>query len=291
MKKVNKLYLTLTICLLLGTYASAQQFVSSSTRDISNKHLAEFSENDLMGKVASIEVYLCSENDLIQSCSDTATWNSNPEYVIFIKGENSVKSYSFTSEISLVIYDLLVYSEEYSEENYLYEIVKIILKLLEKKGDINEIRYEQVGDSKYGYWIYYWLHYYVRHEYGYQSFINQNIIYSPVSVLHLYPLQSRNLWNEKIVKWQYATYGRQSHAFNIYPLEDSEKANKYLLLESIFENNTIRYDLILKYKGEYHFYLSMGSFPALVSEFGKLYKGSDFLNIVKGLCLIDMFYR
>lgn len=281
--KINKICFTFMV-LLLGVYASAQQSTSSVKKTINN-------QDNLIGKVNSLEVYLYSENDLMQYDSDTVIWYSNPEYVLFIKENDSVNSYSFTSELSLAVYELLARTKKYGEEKNLCEIMKIILELAERKEDINEIKYEQVDNNRYGYWIYYWFKYYVQHKHESIFCVNQNIQYSPVSILHLTPLKTQSLWNKKAEKWQHVTYGEKSRGFNIYSLKNSDHPNGCFLLESLFDNNITCYDLILKCEGEYSFYLPMGSFSALVNEFGKLYEVRDFLDIVRILCLIDMFYK
>lgn len=283
MKITIKLYLTIII-LLLGAYTSAQQLTASDLSIIYNTPLTEFNKRYLIGKIASIEIYLYSENDFIVSDSGPTQWSSNPEYIIFIKEKKKIKAYSCTSELSAAIYDILSYSEKYKCKKHLNEIKKVILKLIEKKGEVHEIIYEQNDDCIYAYWI----SHYVRHKKRTNFFfINRHISYSPVFILHLSPIQERDTWNEWIVKWQTAIYGRKSHTSHIYSLGDSKNL---LLLQSIFENHTVYYDLILKCNDKYYFYLATEAFTALVKEFSKLHKVDDFLNIVKVLCLINPHY-
>lgn len=286
----NKLYITLTLC-ILGTYISAQKLMTPKIKIEGKEHSVELTNEHLIGKAAAIEVYIYSENDLTQSSSDTITWwSSNPETIIFIKADNLVKSYSFSSELSFAIYDLFTHFEKNGEEKELFEIINSLLELLKEKENVNEIKYETVGNERYGYWIFYWFHYYLKHDYGYWNPNNQNIAYSPVSIFQLSSHADSESWNKKVMNWQQTTYGRISDFFHIYSLNNSALSDKCLLLESIFENNVIRYDLILESKGTCYFFLPMNSFHALFLEFSQMFEMNSFLKILKALCLIDMFY-
>lgn len=286
----NKLYITLTLC-ILGTCISAQKLMMPKIQIEGKEYSAELTNEHLIWKTTAIEVYIYSENDLTQSCSDTITWwSSNPETIIIIRADNTVKSYSFSSELSFAIHDLFTYLEKNGKEKELSEIINSLLELLKKKGGVNEIKYETTGNERYGYWIFYWFHYYLKHDYGYWNPKNQNMTYSPASTFQLSSLADSESWDRKVMNWQQTTYGRISESFHIYSLNSSVISDKYLLLESIFENNIIRYDLILESKGTYYFFLPLNSFHALFLEFNRMFEISDFLKILKTLCLIDMFY-
>lgn len=281
------------LLLMLSTYLSAQHnsTLSQSEKKTSDIYPVKFEVEYLIGDFDSVKVYLYDENDIMNySSMDTIVWYSHPSSRIFIKkGKENVKSYSFESELSFAIYDLLDSAEEFGTPKTIKNVKSFIPILIQQHKDDKDIRYEYINGDKYSYWIYYWLHFYKLHDYGYLPPTAQNTRYSPVNILDLHPILHEKSLGKNILKWQQITYGKTCFSFKLYDLSSN---GKILLLESIFEDNSIRYDLILT--GEeikFCFYLTMNSFSALLSEFYRLYDMDIPCDVIKALCLIDMFYK
>lgn len=291
--KNNPMKYIIFLLLMLSTCLSAQHHstLSQNGKEVRDIYPAKFEVEYLIGEFDSVEVYLYNENDLMsRSSMDSIVWYSHPTSYIFIKKEN-VKSYAFESELSFAIYDLLCFAEDCGTKDAVEKVKSLIAILIQRHNDVKDIRYECTNGDKYGYWIYYWLHFYKLHDYGYWPPAAQNIQYRPVNILGLHPISHGGYWNENILKWQQITYGKTSSSFRLYNLS---RNGKYFLLESVFEDNSIRYDLVLKDEEEKEklcFYLAMNSFSALLSEFYRLYNMDVSFDILKTLSLIDMFYK
>lgn len=266
---------------LLSIYLSAQQRYTQGTSPV------ELKKEHLIGKIASMEIYLYDENLLLSTNTDSIIWLSHPNLILFLKTDNIVNSYPIITNFSQAMYNLLIYIEKCDDMQVLYkETLKIVTNLLGLYGDCTEMKYEFVNGDRYGYWIYYWLHFFKQHDYSYRPPMKQNQLYTPTHGLLLSILQNSEECRRKIADWQCTTYGRTAIESNLYDLEE----NNCFLLESVFDDEFIRYDLVLKHSQQYRFYLTINSFMALLNELDIIFNHNLPFNVMKTLCLIDLFY-